>query len=288
MMVRYTRFPAGPLLRSLVFSTAALAVVSLFSPTSFGQSSTLQRSASEGDGASLPPESFSSSVRAEDAATELPEAPTPQRYTSGKPLPPAGSSEREVLAPRTADVIFAGQRASQQTVRDKEDLGLVQLYNAEGFAAMVVSAGYEQVTNGQPNYGTDKGAFGQRLGAAALREKSQGVFEFMVFAPLLHEDARYYVEGPSFNAVHRTLYAISRTLITRNDAGRNTVNGALLLGYAASAGLTPAYYPSANRTFRDVFSVYGGSLGGSALGFFVNEFTDDALIFVHLKHKPRF
>ena len=232
-------------------------------------------------------DSYSSFSLPEDSASALPEAPAPQRNATGQPLPPAGINDREALARRSAGVIHAGQRGDKLTVRDKEYMGLAELINPEGLAAMLLSSGYEQAFNSLPNYGTDKGAYGERLGAAAVREESQSVFTYMVFSPLLHEDSRYYVEGPSFNAIHRTLFAITRPLITRRDDGRKTLNGALLFGYAASAALTSAYYPSSNRNFHDVLSVYGGSLGGSALGFFVNEFTDDALIFVHLKHRSQ-
>ena len=43
----------------------------------------------------------------------------------------------------------------------------------------------------------DSGAFGERLGAAGIRDTTQGVFTDSVFAPLLHEDPRYYMAGQS-------------------------------------------------------------------------------------------
>ena len=215
----------------------------------------------------------------------LPDNPHPQTDARGRALP-AGSTDSEPYAQRLDGVVYAGYRGRAQTVHDKIALGAYELIDPEGIAAMILSAGYEQAGNSAPNYGTDKGAFGQRLGAAALREESQSVFTYMVFAPLLHEDPRYYVEGPTRNALQRTFYAVTRPFITRTDGGHSTVNGALLLGYAGSAALTPAYYPSLNRNASDVLAVYGGSIGGAALGFFLNEFTDDALIAVHLKHKP--
>jgi hypothetical protein len=163
-------------------------------------------------------------------------------------------------------------------------VGLGDLYSVENFAAIILSAGYEHVLNSEPNYGTDKGAFGERLGAAAIRETTQGVFSDMVFAPLFHEDNRYYQMGPAKNPVKRTLYAVTRPFITKTDAGNSTVNGSLLAGYAAAAALTPAYYPQINRNFHDTASTFGSSIGGAALGFFVNEFSSDVLIALHLKH----
>lgn len=288
--MKHSRTPSrtGVSFHSLLCSTAVLAFSAMVLPAAEGQASIVNVPNFHGTSAALlPAESYSSSDAAEGSAAALPEAPAPQRRTDGTPLPPAGTKDSETLAPRTAGVIYAGQRGIKQTARDKVALGVEELIDPEGLAAMILSAGYEHAGNSQPNYGTDKGAFGERLGAAAIREESQSVFTYMVFAPVLHEDARYYVEGPSHNLVQRTLYAVTRPLITRTDGGRQTINGALLLGYAASAALTPAYYPSSNRNVHDVLAVYGGSIGGSALGFFVNEFTDDALMLVHLKHRPQ-
>lgn len=218
------------------------------------------------------------------AEASLPEAPSPQF----KPLKPTGTGANgRPIAPPGTKYIPAGWDAQPLSVHEKLVFGARDLVSFEDIAAMLLSAGYEHVLNIEPNYGTDSGAFGQRLGAAALRETTQGVFTDMVFAPLLHEDSRYYEEGPSYNFVHRTLYAATRPLITRTDHGRRTINGALLLGYAASAALTPAYYPSSNRNFHDVASTYGGSIGGAALGFFVSEFSGDVLRALHLRNSTR-
>ena len=215
------------------------------------------------------------------AASSLPEAPMPQ--DAAAPPHASGTLAARHIVPKADLFVPAGWTAQPLTAHDKVVAGAKDLYSLTNFAAMFASARYEHVLNSQPNYGTDKGAFGQRLGAAAIRETSQTFFQEVVAAPLLHEDPRYYQKGPQFNPVNRTLYAVGRTFITRNDSGKPTVNGATLLGYAAAAALTPAYYPSINRNFSDVASVYGGSIGGAALGYFIQEFTPDVLQALHLK-----
>ena len=171
--------------------------------------------------------------------------------------------------------------------REKLILGARDLYSPANIAGFFVSAGYSHLNNGQPNYGTDRGAFGERLGAAALRETAQGILTDGVFAVMFHQDPRYFGEGRRYNVFHRALYAATRPIIVRTTNGTgSTVNSSLLTGYAAAAVLNLAYYPSINRNTKDVFSSYGGSLGGAALGFVVQEFSSDALEFLHLKHKP--
>jgi hypothetical protein len=189
------------------------------------------------------------------------------------------------VAPIHRKYILPDMRAQPLRARDKIMIGLQDTYSPMNFGGMLVAAGYEQLRNGQPNYGTDRGAFGERLGAAAIRDTAQGVLTDAVYAPLLHEDPRYYVEGPQHGVVHRALYALTRPLITRTDSGRTAINGALLLGYASSSILDNAYYPQVNRNIRDTSEAFGGSVGGSALGFLLTEFTASLWSDLHSGHK---
>jgi hypothetical protein len=184
-------------------------------------------------------------------------------------------------------VVNPGEVAEPMTVRDKVVGGLedsVSLFSAAGWFA---AAGWEQLTNGSPNYGTDSGAFGQRLGAAALRGVSENIFSNSLFAPLFHEDPRYYVMGTGHPFFKRLVYSGTRVLITRTDSGHKRPNFSLLAGNAAGSALTIPYYPAKNTTFSEVAATFGGSLGGSALGFVVDEFIVDALIDLHIKKKQQ-
>jgi hypothetical protein len=176
-------------------------------------------------------------------------------------------------------------RAQPIGARDKVIIGLKDTYSVMNFGGMFASAAYEQLRNSQPNYGTDRGAFGERLGAAAIRDTAQGVLTDGVYASLLHEDTRYYVEGPQYGVVHRALYALTRPLITRTDSGRHTINGAELLGYASASAIGDAYYPQINRNAQDTAKGFAGSLGGSALGFLLSEFTSSFWHDLHIGPK---
>jgi hypothetical protein len=216
---------------------------------------------------------FSSSSGSADAASN-PAGQTP------KPTGP-----RPKHAAHLAMTVAPGEIADPMTVKDKVVGGLkdsVSLFSAAGW---FVAAGWEQLTNGSPNYGTDAGAFGQRLGAATIRGISEGVFSESFFAPIFHEDPRYYIMGAGHPFFKRLVYAGTRVLITRTDSGHTTPNFSLLAGNAAGSALTIPYYPAKNTTFSEVASTFGGSLGGSALGFVVDEFIVDALVDLHLKKK---
>ena len=76
-------------------------------------------------------------------------------------------------------------RAQPLTAGEKVHAGVKDLYSYENFAAMFISAGYEQILNSSPNYGTDKGAFGERLGAAAIRVSMVSLGLLQYLAPTL-------------------------------------------------------------------------------------------------------
>jgi hypothetical protein len=184
-------------------------------------------------------------------------------------------------------VVLPAEIADPMTVHDKFAAGLknsVSLFSATGWLA---SAGWKQLTDGSPNYGTDSGAFGQRLGAAAIHGISNGVFSNSMFASIFHEDPRYYVMGSGHPFLKRLVYAGTRSIITRTDSGHSTPNFALLAGNGAGSALTVTYFPARNTTFSEVAQTFGSSLGGSALGFVVDEFLVDALVDLHIKKKQR-
>lgn len=202
---------------------------------------------------------------------------------SSDAAPTAQAAPQMAMASRWSKLILPGQQAPALTSRDKFWLGAkdsVSLYSMTGW---FFSAGFSQVLNKTPNYGTDKGAFGQRLGAASIRNISEDIFSTSVMAPVLREDPRYYRMGPGHSITRRTVYAVTRVFITKTDSGRETPNLALFTGNLAAAALTNTYYPSRNRGASQTMLTFGASLGGSVIGFGVNEFLDDALELVHLK-----
>ena len=207
----------------------------------------------------------------------LPDAP------ASDTRPPASTQPFTQIAPRHEKYIDANERALPLSGRDKVLLGLRTSTTFFSLVSMTSAAGYEQLRNGSPNYGTNLGAYGQRLGAAAVRDTSELLFSDSFFAPLFHEDPRYYQLGEGHGFFRRTGYAISRVLVTRKDNGDSTPNYAVFAGYAGAIALTNAYYPPINRDFHQNAESYGISLGGNAFSLVVREFLPDALRAVHLQ-----
>lgn len=228
--------------------------------------------------------------------TALPDAPEPQQkeVDPEKPMVAMGSTTTVPantnlpMAPMYSRVIPAGMATPQIHKWDKIELATRDLYSLSSFTDFFVSAGWSHLTNGQPNYGTNSGAFGQRLGAAALRDSSQGFLTNGLFAMMLHQDPRYFALGKQNGFGKRLMYAITRPLITRDSSdGHAVFNSSLILGQAVGVGLSNLYYPEMNRNFHDNIARFGGSMGGSALSFALDEFTSDVLRAIRLRRLER-
>jgi hypothetical protein len=187
------------------------------------------------------------------------------------------------IAPLYHKYIEPGQTAQPLAASDKVLFGVHQLMSPYMLLTITAAAGYEQAVNGSPNFGTNIGAYGQRVGAAALRDASQDIFSDSIMAAVLHEDPRYYVIGKRRNPAVRAAYAVSRVFITQSDNGDTTPNYSLISGYAGAAALENAYYPASNHGFSETAKSFGGSLGGAAISNAVREFLPDILHAAHLE-----
>jgi hypothetical protein len=180
-----------------------------------------------------------------------------------------------VEASRTQKFIEAGQTAPALTSADKALLGAKNAFSLIAIGGWFTSAGYSQWMNSSPNYGTDRGAFGERLGATAICNSSEDLLSDSVMSPLLREDPRYYRMGPGHNFFLRVIYAGTRPIISRTNGGRTTPNLALILGNAEGSALTNVYYPQVNRGMTQTMETLGLSIGGSAIGDVLGEFYRD-------------
>jgi hypothetical protein len=176
-----------------------------------------------------------------DAMLTLPDAPEATSSSASAPL-----AQMQAAAPYASTgiaqnpqfnplrrIVPPGAQPSPLTVGDKILYGFHNSITPFSTAGWVVSAGYSQLRNSSPNYGTNGKAFAQRLGATAARNVSESVFSYSIMAPIFHEDPRYYVMDRGHPIVKRTFYALTRALITRTDSGQATPNFALISGNLA-------------------------------------------------------
>jgi hypothetical protein len=216
------------------------------------------------------------------ALAALPDAPSFFALNLAPPAPEVAGARTlpSSEAPHTDRYPLPGQAAPVLSAGDKFRMGVRGAVSFYSIAGWLAAAGYSQITNGPPNWGTDRGAFGIRLADEAISSSTEDFLSDSVMSPLMHQDPRYFRLGHGHPFLRRLVYAATRPLITRTDGGRTVPNFALMSGNLAGAALTNLYYPDSNRSVSQTFISFGGAIGGSALGDGIAEFFG-GLLFDH-------
>lgn len=197
-----------------------------------------------------------------------------------------GTGEVQRSKPYLHRTVPAGMGLQPLTAGEKFELSLRSRFSAGAFAGALFGAGWSHLNNSRPHYGTDRGAFGERLGAAELKQTSESFFSSGLYAAAFHEDPHYYVmgPGPGHGVAHRAIYAATRVLVTRTDDGGTSVNFAKLTGLASSNALANLYYPAQDQAVSKTISSFLTNIGTSALSLELNEFLPDVIHAVRHKH----
>jgi len=189
----------------------------------------------------------------------------------------------EAIAKRKwSDVVEPGEKVPPLYAKDKLMFPVHEELRLTSWTPTFLSAGWGQLRDSDPRYGRDSGAFGERLGAAAIRDLSMRTFSDGVLPALTHEDPRYFRMGHG-GFLRRMTYAVSRVAVTRTDAGSNRANYSEFLGAASAAGIANLYYPADNRTVGYTMQNFGVQLASGALFNMLKEFWPD----VRHKHPRR-
>jgi hypothetical protein len=161
-------------------------------------------------------------------------------------------------------------------------------------------SGISQWEDSEPGYGQGAEGYAKRFGTAFADGTIENFFTGAILPSILHEDPRYFQLGHG-SFMHRTLYAMSRNLITRTDSGKNQFNYSEVVGGALSAAIStytyhpkshvlstpnPPYYRfvASDRTLKNTASVWGTQYGYDTLTLVVKEFWPD--IRRKVRHQP--
>ena len=136
--------------------------------------------------------------------------------------------------------------AEPLNAKQKFNLALHSISDPIEFLGTGFVAGAEQASDTFPGYGQGAGGYARRYGAAYADDALGRMFGSAILPSLLHQDPRYFYKG-SGSTRSRVLYALSRTVITRNDDGHVEPNYSHVLGSFAAGGLGNLYHPSGDR-----------------------------------------
>ena len=147
---------------------------------------------------------------------------------------PASSSSEPVSQERMFGVLPAYGLADAGThlppLTSGQKFGLAtQYFNPYTFIFVGFESGINQASNKPREYGQGAEGYGKRYGAGFADGLTDTIFTTGVYPSLFHQDPRYYRFGNG-GFWHRTGYAASRILVTRQDSGRRMLNVSEILG----------------------------------------------------------
>jgi hypothetical protein len=220
----------------------------------------------------------------------LPDAPQPRQpiADAGEPASDpsamlASSMKHASFEKRKwAQYVDPGERIPPLYANDKWVFWLHEEARISTAFPALLSAGYGQLTD-TPDYGSVSAAFGDRVGAAFLRQATMRFFCSSLFPVVDREDPRYYRKA-SGSYLGRAGWAAERAFVTQKDSGSHGFNFSNIFGHLVASALTPAYYPSRSANFHVVMQTWGTSIAGSAGNNLFLEFVPDAINAWH-QHK---
>ena len=210
-------------------------------------------------------------LQSSDSQVAQPSAPAPQS---------PGASDR---APQTRRIlgiipnfraISTDEKLPAQSVKEKFVTATEDSFDYSSAFIPLALAGYSQLTNATPEFGTGGVAYGRYLWHAAVDQTSENYMVEFVVPVITHEATRYYTLGRG-GFWKRTGYALSRAVITRSDSCKEVFNASEVIGSGASAGLSSLYYPTAQRSFGNTGKEWGLDVGIDGASFVAKEFWPD-------------
>jgi hypothetical protein len=240
-------------------------------PLLFGQELTSSRSA-------LPdnPHEPSASAAALSGVAE------PARSTAG-----SGSTMNTVSAvdygQQTKRILFivpnfhsvsAGTQLPPQSAKEKLLNATQDSFDYSSFIFVGTLAGVAQAQKSTPEFGQGSLGYGRYYWHILADQTDENYFVEGFMPILFRQDTRYYTLGRG-GILRRVLYAMSRTAVTRTDAGQPTPNYSEVIGAGAAAGLSNLYYPSRERTWTKTGQRWATNVGLDVFALTFKEFWPD-------------
>jgi len=162
------------------------------------------------------------------------------------------------------------------TARQKFDVFLHSTYAPRTFANAAIDEAADRAKGHHLNreYETGFRGVGQAYGINLATNETDVFFQRFFFPTLLKQDPRYF-RNPGLPFFQRALYAMSRVLITRTDAGGQTFNSSRILSIAATRAVSDLYVPGERQGMRPIGACVSFTLLRDAGMNLVHEFWPD-------------
>ena len=200
------------------------------------------------------------------AATAIPDAPTPSPVPEVQqdPAPSTSSSAPAAANPeegkQTKRILWimpnfravnAGVKLPPQSVKEKLKTGALDSFDYSSFIFVGIQAGISQATDAYPAFRQGAAGYGRYYWHTFADNTDENLWVEGILPIVLHQDSRYYTLGHG-GFIKRGFYAVTRTVITRTDSGKETFNASEVLGSGIAAAISSTYYPTQYQTWTKI------------------------------------
>jgi hypothetical protein len=172
-----------------------------------------------------------------------------------------------------------------QSVKEKFVTATEDSFDYSSLFVPLLLTAYNMGTDATPEFHQGAAGFGRYFWHVAVDQTSENYMVEFVVPSITHEDTRYYTLGRG-RFMKRAVYALSRTVITRSDSGKEVFNASEVIGAGASSGLSSLYYPSRERSLENTGQAWGLNVGIDGASFVFKEFWPDINHIVFHAAKP--
>lgn len=214
------------------------------------------------------------------SAANLPDAPAAQQdpaVTQSRPevQDQSGRQTKRILfiIPNFR-AVSVDEKLPPLSAGQKFKLMLQDSFDYSSFIYVGMIAGVGQLQNSYPEFRQGAAGYGRYYWHAFVDNVNGNTFTEFLVPVATHQDPRYYTLGRGGFA-KRTVYSLSRLVITRTDSDEETFNFSEIIGNGAAAGLSNVYYPSRERTWTKTGQKWLLQIGVDGASNFAKEFWPD-------------
>ena len=147
--------------------------------------------------------------------------------------------------------VSAGAKLPPQSVKEKFKTGAQDSFDYSSFIFAGIQAGISQASDAYPGFRQGAAGYARYYWHTFADQTDENLWVEGILPTVFHQDSRYYTLGHG-GVIKRGFYAVTRTVITRTDSGKETFNVSEVLGSGASASISSLYYPTEYRTWTKV------------------------------------
>jgi hypothetical protein len=236
----------------LTTKTAAMALVLLLSPALVRSQTEAQKKqrSSPHEAQTQQLGSTAASLPSDGGAqtAELSPAPVPAVPMTDDPEPQQTKRIFGFVPNYTA--VSARTEVPPLSAREKFDLAMHDSVDYSSFVLVGLLSAESMVMKSYPEFHHGVAGY-SRYYWRAFADQASGTFFTEAIVPILtHEDPRYYTLGHG-GFRRRTMYALSRVVVTKTDSGGTSFNFSEIVGNGLEAGLSNLYYPARDRSLHN-------------------------------------